>query len=210
LEGEDMPYPIFLDVKGRSAVIIGGGKVAARKAAGLLEEGAKITVVSPALAPELQHFLKEGQITWVQKTFSPDDLMNAFLVFAATNSREINLQVKIAAKDGQLVNIADAPDASDFQIPSNVKRGKLTIAISTSGASPTLARKIRRDLEQKYDESYQEAVDFLHRCRKSILAELEDPGERSKLLAMISEEDFWKKDDREDRFRVLLKEIKNQ
>jgi precorrin-2 dehydrogenase/sirohydrochlorin ferrochelatase len=195
-------------MNGRNAVIVGGGSVAARKAGGLLEEGARITVVSPSVSPELQKFVNSRQITWKQKAFTPDDVAHAQLIFAATNSKEINLQVKKAAKDGQLVNMADAPAGSDFHLPSSVKRGKLTIAVSTSGASPTLARKIRRELEQKFDETYESTVDFLASCRKRVLAELEDRAVRHQLLAALAEESFYKDPKREDRFKRLLKEAK--
>jgi precorrin-2 dehydrogenase / sirohydrochlorin ferrochelatase len=185
-----MLYPIFLELKGRPAVVVGGGKVAARKTAGLVEAGAKVTVVSPELTPELVTMAEDGKIQWRKKTFSADDLDDALLVIAATNDSETNLEVKKAAGPHQLVTIADNPAASDFHVPSVVRRGKLNLAVSTSGASPTLAKKIREELEEKYDERYVDYLEFLDESRMKILTQIEDSVLKRQLLKMLAEEEY--------------------
>jgi precorrin-2 dehydrogenase / sirohydrochlorin ferrochelatase len=182
-------YPIFLEIKGRPAVVVGGGKVAVRKTAGLVESGANVTVVSPELTPELVTMAEDGKIQWRKKPFSADDLDDALLVIAATNERETNLQVKKAAGPHQLVTIADNPAASDFQVPSVVRRGKLNLAVSTSGASPTLAKKIREELEEKYDERYIDYLEFLDESRMKILTQIEDSVQKRQLLKMLAEDE---------------------
>ncbi|ALC91492.1 hypothetical protein AM500_18135 [Bacillus sp. FJAT-18017] len=185
-----MLYPIFLEIKGRPAVVIGGGKVAARKTAGLVEAGANVTVISPELIPELGTMFENGKIQWRKKPFSSNDLDDALLVIAATNDRETNLKVKEAAGPNQLVTIADNPAASDFHVPSVVRRGKLNLAVSTSGASPTLAKKVRGELEKKYDERYVDYLEFLDESRTKILAKVIDSERKQQLLKIIAEEEY--------------------
>lgn len=199
-------YAINLDLKGRNAVVVGGGKVAERKATGLLEEGAEVTVVSPMLTDSLMKMAEAGCLSWLKKTFSPEDLKGAFLIFAATDSREVNLAVKDSAAPGQLVNITDNPALSDFQVPSLVKRGKLSIAVSTSGASPILAKKIRRQLEESFDERYEAYLEFLFSCRQAILAEVKDETKKRQLLGVITEGSFLSDQGRKERFAKLLQE----
>ncbi|WP_423408613.1 bifunctional precorrin-2 dehydrogenase/sirohydrochlorin ferrochelatase [Heyndrickxia sp. MSNUG] len=199
-------YAINLELRGRKAVVVGGGKVAERKAAGLLEEGADVTVVSPTLTYGLLKLAEAGRLSWLKKTFSPEDLKEAFLIFAATDSREVNFAVKVSATPSQLVNIADDPALSDFQVPSMVKRGKLSIAVSTSGASPILAKKIRSQLEETFDERYEAYMEFLFSCRKAILAEVKDETKKKQLLAVITEGSFLSDKERKERFAKMLKE----
>ncbi|MGA9224843.1 MAG: NAD(P)-binding protein [Mesobacillus sp.] len=199
-------YAINLELRGRKAVVIGGGKVAERKAAGLLEEGADVTVISPMLTDGLMKLAEDGSLSWLKKTFSPEDLKEAFLIFAATDSREVNLAVKDKAAPGQLVNIADDPALSDFQVPSLLKRGKLSIAVSTSGASPILAKKIRSQLEETFDERYEAYMEFLFFCRKAILAEVNDETKKKQLLAAITEGSFLNDKERKEKFAKMLKE----
>ncbi|OCA85831.1 siroheme synthase [Bacillus sp. FJAT-27225] len=191
-----MLYPIFLELKGRTAVVIGGGKVAARKAAGLAEAGAKVTVVSPELTPELNAMAVEGRMVWRKKAFSPEDLEGGFLIIAATDNPKTNLDVKNAAEPHQLVTIADNPTASDFQVPSVARRGKLNLAVSTSGASPTLAKKIRRELEEKYDDRYIDYLEFLDESRTKILSGVSDSEQKKQLLKMVADEEFLLNQDR--------------
>nr|WP_043932462.1 NAD(P)-binding protein [Bacillus sp. EB01] len=185
-----MLYPIFLELKGRNTVVVGGGKVSARKTAGLVEAGAIVTVVSPELTSELVTMAENGKIQWRKKSFSPEDVEGALLIIAATNDRETNLEVKEAAGPHQLVTIADNPAASDFHVPSVVRRGKLNLAVSTSGASPTLAKKIRKELEEKYDDQYINYLEFLDECRTKILAKVIDSERKRQLLKIIAEEEY--------------------
>ena len=200
-----MVYPIFLNLTGRSVAVVGDGRVAYRKIVGLLEAGASITVISPQLSSELEILEKEKRLIWKKKYFSAEDIEGAFLIIAATDSREANLQVKQAGGKHQIVNIVDNSIEADFHIPAVMKRGKLTIAVSTSGASPILAKKIRSSLEQSYDERFEDNLEFLHRCRMEILAEVQDPVRKRQLLEAVAEETFFTDPNREENFQKLLK-----
>lgn len=201
-----MIYPINVQIRDRNVVVIGGGRVAQRKVYGLLDAGAKVKVVSPELTSELLRLSEIGEISWRPEPYAKEDLKGALLIVAATNDRETNLAVKRDAAPYQLVNLADHPEESDFQVPSVMKRGKLTIAVSTSEASPVLAKKISRQLEQMFDEQYESYVEFLASSRKEIKAAVKDETVRRKLLSTIADESFVKEPYREERFARLLEE----
>ncbi len=201
-----MLYSMNLRISGRKAVVVGGGRVAYRKVLGLLDSDARVTIVSPELTDGLMSLAETGQISWRPKQFSSDDLEGAMLIIAATNDRETNLAVKKHAAANQLVNLADDPEVSDFHVPSVIKRGKLTIAVSTSGASPVLAKKICGQLEQMFDQQYESYLDFLASSRKEIIATVKDEGAKRKLLRELANESFLVADQREERFQRLLEE----
>jgi len=198
-------YPIMLQMTGKKVVVVGGGKVAERKISGLLETGAAITVISPIATDTIHRLALEGDIVWQERSFTKDDLLDAYMIFAATDNAEINQLVKKAASDRQLVSIADDPDGSDFHVPANFRRGRLCISVSTEGASPFLAGKIRAQLEEQFDEVYEDFIEFLFTARQRVLREVEDPALKRKLLTAIVSEDFLNSENREDKFRRLLK-----
>ena len=197
-------YPIMMRLKGKKTVVVGGGKVAERKVKGLLGTGALVSVVSPELTDELLRLARDGDIVWLDRTFSKDDIQDAFLVFAATNDEGVNQFVRSVAKDHQLVMVADDPEDSDFHVPAQVQRGRLSITVSTGGASPILAGKIREQLEQQFDEQYSEYLDFLFSKRQWILKEIKDSSLKKKLLTAIVSEEFLKSEDREEDFQRLF------
>ena len=144
-------------------MIVGGGEVANRKARKLLQARADVVVVSPDVKPELESAAAEVR----QRPYREGDLEGAFLVFAATDRREVNATVAREARErGILANVADEPSEGDFALPSTLRRGQLQVAVSTGGASPTLARMIRRELEDAF--SYVETPDQLAAWRSSI------------------------------------------
>ena len=148
-------YPIFLDLSGRKCVVVGGGPVALRKAKALMEHGGNVQVISPDLCPELARMVEKGTIQVTQKGYESGGLEGAFIVIAATDDKEINSRVaREAGERGVLVNVVDDPKHSDFIVPSYLRRGPLTIAISTAGRSPALARKIRTLLEEEIGAEY--------------------------------------------------------
>ncbi|WP_394237789.1 NAD(P)-binding protein [Niallia oryzisoli] len=202
-------YPISLNLIGKKAVVVGGGKVAERKVKGLLEAQAAITVVSPELTEELHHFHQQGTITWKKKTFSADDMTDAFLIIAAASDPEVSLAVKKTAAPNQLVNLADDPEESNFILPAVYNQGRLNITVSTSGASPILAKKIKQQLSNQYGPEYKEYMDFLYDCRKWILQEIHDPKLKKSLLTAITEQEFVTGPDREKDFEELLNRLKN-
>lgn len=134
-------YPVVLRIAGRMCVVVGGGEVARRKVQGLLAAGARVRVIAPHLHPELQ---ENTAIELICRPFSAEDLTGAFLVFAATNDRQVNAEVAAAARQqGTLVNIADDPEESDFHLPAILQRGALTVAVSSGGGSPAFAAQLR-------------------------------------------------------------------
>ncbi|NLC58226.1 MAG: bifunctional precorrin-2 dehydrogenase/sirohydrochlorin ferrochelatase [Armatimonadetes bacterium] len=164
-------YPIGLNVEGRSAVVVGGGRVARRKVETLLECGAAVRVVAPTLEPGLRALLQQGRITVRQGPYAPADLEGAFLVIAATNAPEVNARVAADARArGVLVNSADPPEVSDFIVGAGVRRGDLVISILTGGSSPALSRHLRERLETAIGPEYGELASLLGRLRAEVLA----------------------------------------
>ena len=138
-------YPIFLDLKDRPVLVVGAGKVALRKTRGLLEAGARVTVV----APEWEEEFDALPVRLVPRAFRASDLVGVQLVFAATDDRQANHRVGVAAKGrGVFANIADLAEECDFIVPARVTSGKVQVAISTGGESPRLSAELRHKLEQ--------------------------------------------------------------
>ncbi|WP_342043723.1 NAD(P)-binding protein [Bacillus sp. OTU2372] len=201
-------YPIMLQLDTKKVVVIGGGRVAERKVRGLLGTGAQVVVISPEATGEIQTLFLDGKIVWEKKFFSAEDLRGAALIFAATDDKDINQSVKSLAEKQQLVTVADDPDISDFHLPAHVQRGRLSIAVSTGGASPTLAKKLRAELEKIFDERYEEYLEFLFTARQWILKEVKDPALKRKLLTAMVSEDFLNSQNRAEDFQRLYEELK--
>jgi siroheme synthase-like protein len=138
-------YPVFLDLKDRPVLVVGAGKVALRKTKGLLEAGARVTVIAPAWDPEFESL----SVRLVQRRFRASDLAGHVLVFAATNDRLTNHRIGIASKGkGVFANIADSADECHFIVPARVQRGGVQIAISTGGENPRLSAELRKKLDE--------------------------------------------------------------
>jgi precorrin-2 dehydrogenase/sirohydrochlorin ferrochelatase len=177
-------YPLFLDLRGKPCVVVGGGKVAERKAVSLLAAGARLTVVSPALTPRLREEKDKGRLRHVERAFRPGDLKGAFLVIAATDDEKVNRAV--AGRKDLLVNVVDRPEHCNFIVPSSVRRGPLTVAISTSGTSPAMARAIREDMEETYGREFGLYLRRLGRLRERAVREIPDPTERERFLKTLA------------------------
>ncbi len=163
-DGNVVLYPIFLDLSGRRCVVVGGGEVASRKARKLLQARARVVVISPEIGAELESVAVEIH----RRPYREGDLEDAYLAFAATNSREVNAAVAREARGrGVPVNVADEPSEGDFALPSTLRRGRLQVAVSTGGASPTLARKIRGELEEAFGPEWAGIVEELDRARQN-------------------------------------------
>jgi len=148
-------YPVSLNIGGRKCVVVGGGEVALRKVKVLLEHGADVEVISPDLCPELARLAESGEISTRNHAYETGDLASAFLSIVATDDAEINRQVaKEARSKAIMVNVVDDAENSDFILPSYLRRDGLTIAVSTSGQSPALARRIRTRLEEEITDQY--------------------------------------------------------
>lgn len=178
--------PIMLNCEGQQVVVIGGGDVAERKVSRLLEAGAAVKVISPSLTDTLVAQAKKGLMTWHDRAYAPGDLRGAFLVYAATHDRTINEEVAQESKRlGIHVNVASHAEAGDFITPGVVRRGRLTVAVSTSGAGPLAAAKIKSVLEEALDAEYEPYLDFLHTMRTRIKAKESSAEVRGKLLRKL-------------------------
>ena len=162
-------YPIFLNLEGKKCVVVGGGEVALRKVRALLDSGARVVVVSPTLNSGLAQLARVETISLISREYEPKDLKDAVIVVAATDIAEVNQNIaKKARKHGILVNVVDRPEESDFIMPSLVRRGDLILAVSTSGASPALAKKIRMRLEQTFGEEYSPLLSLIKEVRQEL------------------------------------------
>ena len=159
-------YPVFLNISRKKCVVVGGGQVARRKVRALLEHGASVEVISPDPCPELNKLVETGEVKVLRRRYQAGDLQGAFLAIAATDNSEINQQViKEAQGKAVLVNAVDDAENSDFIVPSYLRRGDMTIAVSTAGRSPALARKIRARLEKELGDEYASLVNLIGEVR---------------------------------------------
>lgn len=162
-------YPLMLDGSTLTAVIVGGGAVATRKAAALVASGARVRVVAPVIAPELQSLGRDSTIELVNELYSKRQLDGAGLVIAATNDEGLNRQISVDAKAlGLLVNVASAPSEGNCVTPAVHRSGDVVVAV-TAGGVPSAAARIRDDLAQKLDERYASAVRELSSLRRSLI-----------------------------------------
>jgi precorrin-2 dehydrogenase/sirohydrochlorin ferrochelatase len=183
-------YPVYLDLRERSCLIVGGGPVAERKVLSLLEAGADITVVSPSLTTKLQELSLSGKIDHICKTFEEKDLAGAWLVIAATGSLDVNSAIgKLCRKKHVLVNVVSPPEESSFIVPSVVDRGELLIAVSTSGSSPALSKKIRQELEARYGPEYELFVNKMTIIRNRLMEESSDESARRAVFQALVDSD---------------------
>lgn len=172
-----MYYPIMVDINEKQVCIVGGGKVAYRKACGLIKYGAKVKVISPCFYEKFKS--TDNRIETIVDSYKSEYLDNAFMVIAATSSRDVNSEVSAFCRErGLLCNVIDDKEESSFIVPSNVKRGDLIISVSTSGKSPSLSKKIREDIEELYGEEYEEIVDVLGEIREIVMKKYENEDER--------------------------------
>lgn len=176
-------YPIFVRAAGRDCLVVGGGAVAEQKVRGLLDAGAAVTVVSPTLTRTLEEMADRGAIDCRRRPYEEGEASRFFIVFAATGRADVDHTIATdAAASGALLNVVDRPELCDFISPGVVARDDLTIAISTSGTSPAMARRLRRKLEEEIGPEYGLALRLLGRLRGR-LKEIDMPaGERSRIF----------------------------
>jgi precorrin-2 dehydrogenase/sirohydrochlorin ferrochelatase len=180
-------FPMFLKLEGRQVLVVGAGNVAEGKIGGLLDTGARIRVVALAASPVVREWARQGKIELQLRAFSEDDLHGAFVAIVGTASRSLNERVYHAAqKLGVLCNVVDVPNLCDFFYPAVVRRGDLQIAISTAGQSPSLAQKIRQQLEKQFGPGYAVWVAELGETRKLILASDLDKERKLELLHSLA------------------------
>jgi precorrin-2 dehydrogenase/sirohydrochlorin ferrochelatase len=183
--------------KGRVALVIGGGAVAERKIKGLLLAGSTVIVIAPEITETLQNLVTTGKLTWEARYWQTRDLdifTQALLVFAATNNSSVNREVALATRQlGRLVNVADDPAACDFILPGIVRRGELTLTVSTattteSESSPALTAHLRQKLEQTIGPEYSELVELLREVRPVVKAKIPAPRRATLWRQLINSE----------------------
>lgn len=175
-------YPIMVDLRDRPCTVVGGGAVAERKVAALLACGAGVTVISPGLSPQLRKWEQEGRITVFARPYREGDLTGAFLVISATDNVQVNKAAAAeAGRCGILLNVADDPQLGNFIVPSVIEQGPLVITVSTGGASPALAKKIRRELEHKFGPEYGVFLTLLGKVREQAADSVKTQAERQQL-----------------------------
>lgn len=181
-ENDNTLYPVNLNIDGRVCLVIGGGMVAARKIESLLLGGALVRVVSPEVCETIGRWIAQGCIDWVSREYEAADIDEAFLVFAATDNASVQRRIaRHAVQKRVLLNSADDPDHSDFQVPAVIRRRKLLIAVSTGGGSPALAARIRHRLETEFGPEYGLLIDLMAVIRQQVLGGSK-PSEENKVL----------------------------
>ncbi len=179
-------YPLFLNLKDKKAVVVGGGRVADRKTRTLLKTGARVTIISPTLTVSLQELEDKKKIVHIKRSYKKGDIKDAFLVVAATSSVRTNSQVARDARS--LINVIDTPSGGNFIAPSIVRRGPLTIAISTEGASPALSKAVRKELEKLYGREFALYLKFVESVREKAMRKIPDNKKREKFLKSLASE----------------------
>lgn len=165
-------YPAFLDLRGRLAVVVGGGQVAGRKVASLLEAGAKVRLVAPELNPATAALLPHPWVEHLARPFEPADLEGAWLVVSATNIEELNRAVAAEAEARRVfVNVVDVPELCSFIVPASLRRGDLCLAVSTGGAGPAVARRLREGLEAQYGPHWGPYLALMRALRQWVKAQ---------------------------------------
>lgn len=177
-------YPVFLNLKDRKIVVVGGGKVAERKVFALLRAGADLTVISPEITRKIERERAKGGIKHIRRQYRKGDLRGTFLVIAATDSSVINERISRDAP--YLVNIVDTPHLCNFIVPSVMKRGAMTIAVSTGGISPAFSRAIRKELEKLYGSEFSGYLESLSSIRTEALKCIGDRRKRTEFLKSLA------------------------
>ena len=176
-------YPVFLDIAGKPVIVIGGGNIAHQKVVGLLKASAELTVVSPDLNQEMASLAAGGRFRHVERDYEPGDLEGYLLAFVATDDRSVNATVAAEGKERRVwVNAVDDPPYCDFIMPGIAQQGNLIVAVSTSGTSPAMARKMREEIETFLTEDYALMLELAAEVR----AELREKG-------MLIDSEVWNK-----------------
>jgi precorrin-2 dehydrogenase / sirohydrochlorin ferrochelatase len=198
--------PMFLKLEDRRCLVVGAGSVAESKIASLVDTGAEVRVVAPQATPKVRSWARARKIAWEQRGFRLQDLAGAFLVIAATSSTELHEEIfRESQRLGVLCNIVDVPHLCDFYYPAVVRRGALQIAVSTSGQSPALAQRLRKELEDQFGPEYEPWLASLGEAREEIHASTRLTAEACKqmLHQLASREAF-------ERFRKQTKESRRR
>lgn len=203
-------YPVNLDIRGRRCLVVGGGRVGARKVDTLNQCGAMVTVISPEVSPALAQLAAEKAIILKQRSYRSSDVQGMFLVIGATDDETLNRQVNADAERRNLLcNIADRPEICNFILPAIVRRGDFVMAISTAGKSPAFAKHIRKRLETEFGPEYGVVLDLMGAIRNKLLAGAHQPEVHKPLFEQLIDGDLLAlvKDKKIDRIDHLLERV---
>ncbi|HEH6783252.1 TPA: bifunctional precorrin-2 dehydrogenase/sirohydrochlorin ferrochelatase [Clostridioides difficile] len=179
-----MLYPINLKLDELDVVIIGGGEVAYRKCKNFLEFNKNVTIVSKQILNKFYDL--KGNIKIIKDDYKEIYIKDASVIIAATNNRELNMEIGLYCRaKNKLVNVVDNIEISNFTVPSYIKRGDLLISVSTGGKSPSLSSKIKKEIEERYTEDYEEYLSVLGDIRKKVIKKYEDKSKRKDVLNML-------------------------
>ncbi|WP_419659527.1 CysG: siroheme synthase [Desulfosarcina variabilis str. Montpellier] len=179
-------YPVNLDIRGRHCLVVGGGRVGARKVKTLVDCGAVVTVVSPAIVPSIAKLAESRTIGLKKRPYQPTDLEGMFLVIGATDDETLNRRIHAdAEQQNMLCNIADRPEICNFTLPAIVRRGDFMMAISTAGKSPAFAKHMRKQLETQFGPEYGVLLDLMGAIRRQLLAEAHEPEAHKPLFESL-------------------------
>jgi len=203
-------YPVNLDIQGRPCLVVGGGRVGARKVDTLLKCGAIVTVVSPETTPPLARLAENGSIALKRREYRSSDVEGRFLVIGATDDERLNRQIHADAERLNLLcNIADRPEICNFTLPAIVRRGDFMMAISTAGKSPAFAKHMRQRLESQFGPEYGKLLDLMGAIRRKLLAEAHEPEAHKPLFERLIAGDLLEliKTGKKDRIDRLLETV---
>lgn len=176
-------YPVLLELARQRVLVVGGGAVALRKVRGIVEADGRPDIISPEVAPELRALISSAGLVWHARGYQPGDADGYGLIFAATDKRDVNARVASDAdRQGSLINVADDPDASSFQVPATLREGDVVVALATGGASPLLARRIRDRLGPIVTPGLGRAAARLQILRDEVRSRWPDDEERRRAL----------------------------
>jgi len=207
-------FPVMLDMEGRKVVVVGGGAVAARRAGELAGAGAGVTVISPDFHPDLMRMIESGQVRAIRSRYTgPGQLQGAWLAVAATGDGEVNREVcRDAERLGILWNDASDAERSALLVPRTIRRGRLVIAVSTSGASPGLAKRIAAEIGERFGEEYAEYAEFLAELREKAKRRVKDEKRRKMIFESALKSDILEsiEKNRAERAKWIERLLENQ
>lgn len=183
-------YPVYLDLKGRDVLVVGGGAIAEGKALQLIDAGARVKIVSPTLTDALSRLVESGTVDYRNGRFEEEDLSGVALVISATDDRAVNESVAAAAAQrGVLCNVVDQPDLCNFITPALISRGDLQISVSTGGGSPTLTQRVKREVGTLIGEEYGVLLELATKMRGEAKGRITDFERRKTALRAFVESD---------------------
>ena len=182
--------PFFIDLSEQACLVVGAGRVAERKIRTLLAAGANVTVIAPAVAASVRELAEAQSLNWHERAYRDGEARGYFLTVAATDNEAVNKWVsRDACEAGRLVNVVDVPGLSNIYASAVVQRGELQIAVSTSGACPALAKRLREEMEDRFPASYGPLLSRLRLFRADLRDTVADPSERKAILDRVVRSD---------------------